>query len=141
MTDRCQQYLEDPERHAAHLAECADCRRVAEALAQSLDARVRVDALPLAPWEGASYRSWSLVLGAALAVVAIAAALFAAAGTSPLAVAAMDSDLFTSILRPLMSGAILNAPTSLQIKIVIAFLIVNVLFFVLLRRAPKGFDV
>lgn len=141
MTDRCQQYLEDPEGHAAHLAECADCRRIAAGLEQNLEARVRLDELPLAPWEGASHRSWPLVVGVALTVVAIAAALFAAAGTSPLAVAAMDSDLLTSILRPLMSGAILNAPTSLQIKIVIAFVIVNVLFIVLLRRAPKGIDV
>ena len=140
MTD-CQRYLEDPEGHAAHLAECADCRRMAEALAQNLDARVRVDELPLAPWEGASHRSWPLVIGVALAVVAIAAALFAVAGTSPFAVAGMDSDLLTSIFRPLLSGAILNAPTSLQIKIVAAFLIVNVLFIVLLRRAPKGIDV
>lgn len=143
MTDRCQHYLEDPEGHAGHLAECADCRRMAEALAQSVDARVRVDALPLAPWEGASYRSWPLVLGAALAVIAIAAAFFAAAGTSPLKVVDMSmpsTDLLISMVR-LTSGAIQNAPTSWQIGIGISFVVVNALFIVLLRRAPKGIDV
>jgi hypothetical protein len=143
MTDRCQHYLEDPERHAAHLAECADCRRMAEGLAQSLDGRVRVDMLPLATWEGASYRSWPLVLSAALAVIAIAAAFFAAAGSSPLKVAGMSmpsTDLLMSMVR-LTSGAIQNAPTSWQIGIGISFVVVNALFIVLLRRAPKGIDV
>jgi len=143
MTDRCQQYLEDPEGHAAHLAECADCRRMEEALAQNLDARVRVDSLPLAPWEGASYRSWPLVLGAVLTAIAMAAAFFAAAGTSPLKVAGMSmpsTDLLMSMVR-LTSGAIQNAPTSWQIGIGISFVVVNALFIVLLRRAPKGIDV
>lgn len=139
MTDRCQQYLEDPEGHAAHLAECVDCRRVAEGLAQNLDARIRVDDLPLAPWEGASYRSWPLVLGAVLAVIAVAASFFAVAGTSPLKVA--SADVLMSLMRPLTGGAIQNAPTSWQIWIGISFLVVNALFIVLLRRAPKGIDV
>ncbi len=143
MTDRCQQYLEDPEAHPSHLAECADCRRMAEALEQGLDGRVRVDSLPLAPWEGASHRSWPLVLGVTLAAIAIAAAVFAAAGMSPTQVAGMNmpsADLLMSMMR-LTSGAIQNAPPSWQIGIAISFVVVNALFFVLLRRAPKGIDV
>jgi hypothetical protein len=143
MTDRCQQFLEDPETHASHLAECENCRRMTEGLEQNLDARVRVDALPLAPWEGASHRSWPLVVGAILAVVVIAAALFAAAGTTPLSVVGMNmpsADILVSMMR-LTSGAIQNAPTSWQVGIIISFLVVNVLLFLLLRRAPKGLDV
>lgn len=144
MTDRCQQYLEDPEAHASHLAECADCRRMAEALEHDLvGASIRVDPLPLAPWEGASHRSWLLILGVTLAAIAIAAAVFAAAGMSPTQVAGMNmpsADLIMSMTR-LASGAIRNAPTSWQIGIAISFVVVNALFFVLLRRAPKGIDV
>ena len=140
MTD-CQQYLEDPESHAAHLAECAQCRRVAEGLSQNLEARVRVESLPLAPWEGASHRSWPLVLGVVLAVIAISAGFFAAAGTSPLALVSSDTDMFMTAIKPLTSGAIAKAPMALQIKIAVAFVLVNALFYVLLRRAPKGIDV
>ena len=143
MTDRCQQYLEDPESHAAHLAECAKCRTMADALSQNLDLRVRVDAMPLAPWEGASHRNWPLVIGVGLAVIAIAAAFFAAAGTTPLKIAGMNmpsADVLMSLAR-LTSGAIQNAPTSWQIGIAISFVVVNALFILLLRRAPRGIDV
>lgn len=139
--EECRLYLEDPEAHGAHLATCAACRAVSQELHAKVPAQpIRVEALPLAAWEGAAHRSWSLVLGSALTVIAIAAALFAAAGESPLVAigeavreAIPSSGLMLSLLR-LVGGA---AP----IAIVVSFLAVNAILFVLLRRAPKGIDV
>jgi hypothetical protein len=151
MNSDCQKFLEDPESHAAHLATCERCR----AMADHLDARmnggraigpVRIDSLPLAPWEGATHKSWPLVIGVMLGVLAIATALFAMAGLSPLAALGdtirekvPSAGILGSMIR-LAPRAIQNAPAGLQILIVISFLLVNGLLFVLLRRAPKGID-
>lgn len=147
-TDRCQRYLEDPEKHAAHLAECAECT----ALFRELDWRVgatvvQLETLPLAEWEGAAYRPWPLVAGTSLAVVAMATALFMMDGVSPLAGMAgvvranvPSADLVASLLR-LASTAVQNAPAAWQIGIGVSFIVINVLFILLLRRAPKGIDV
>ena len=140
-SEQCTRYLEDPDANAAHLADCDECRAMHDELAGQVAAHpIRIDALPLAPWEGATYRSWPLVLGASLAVIAIAAALFAAAGASPLVAvgeavreAVPSAGLMIGVLR-MMGGA---AP----IAIVISFLAVNAILFALLRRAPKGIDV
>ena len=143
-SERCQLYLEDPEGHAAHLRECAECRALFEEINARVDQRpVIVDSLPLAPWEGASYRAWPLVLGGVLTVLAITAALFAAAG--PSALQALRSnvpslDIVMSLFR-LAGGAVQNAPAVWQIGIGVSFVIVNAIFFALLRRAPKGIDV
>jgi hypothetical protein len=143
-SERCRLYLEDPEAHAAHLQECAECRALFEEMSERVGHRpVTVDALPLAPWEGASHRSWPLVVGGALTVFAITGALFAAAG--PSAIQAVRSslpslDIVMSIFR-LAGGAVQNAPTTWQIGIAISFVIVNAIFLALLRRAPKGIDV
>jgi hypothetical protein len=143
--DLCQRYLEEPEANQAHLATCNECR----AVAQQLDARVlraeavRIDALPLAPWEGASHRPWPLIIGGALAIVAIAAALFSIADVSPVAVMLEEVpslDLLMSIVR-FAGGSIQNAPAMWQIGIVISFVAINIVLIVLLRRAPKGLDV
>ena len=151
MNAECQKYLEDPEGHAAHLAGCASCR----AMIEELDARIAdgppvgpdsVKSLPLAPWEGAAHRSWPLALGGILGVVAIATALFAVAGLSPIATLAdaarasiPPAGVLSSIIR-MAPGAIQNAPAGLQIAIVISFVVINGLLFLLLRRAPKGID-
>lgn len=143
-TDRCQQYLENPEAHPEHLAECAKCRALSEQMNARVDSQpVIVASLPLAPWEGAAHRSWPLVAGGVLTVVAITAAIFAAAG--PAAVQAIRASLpslgvVMSIFR-LAGGAVQNAPAAWQIGIGISFVIVNAIFFALLRRAPKGLDV
>src|SRR5438132_10855223 len=85
MNDRCRRFLEDPEANTAHLAECAACRALFDQLNTPVaEASVDVPALPLAPWEGASHRSWPLVLTGALAILAIAIALWAAVGMSPM---------------------------------------------------------
>ncbi len=101
-----------------------------------------MDALPLAPWEGSSHRPWPLVLGIVAVVVIIALALCDAAGLSPLHVA--ESSL-TSMEA--MRGLIDRATASLraaslvwQIAFGIAFLVVNGLLIVLLRRSPRGID-
>jgi predicted anti-sigma-YlaC factor YlaD len=141
----CQRYLEDPEANAAHLQTCAECRAVSAALAEKSDvkpASIDVNALPLAPWEGSSHRPWPLVLGITAVVVAIALALCDAAGLSPLHVA--ESSL-TSMEA--MRGLIDRATASLrsaslvwQIAFGAAFVIVNALLIVLLRRSPRGMD-
>jgi len=141
----CQRYLEDPEANAAHLQTCAECRAVSVALAEKSDvksASIDINALPLAPWEGSSHRPWTLVLGITAVVVIIALALCDAAGLSPLHVA--ESSL-TSMEA--MRGLIERATASLrtaslvwQIAFGVAFLIVNGLLIVLLRRSPRGMD-
>jgi hypothetical protein len=126
----CQRYLEDPEANAAHLQTCAECRAVSAALAEKSDvepASIDVNALPL---------------GITAVVVAVALALCDAAGLSPLHVA--ESSL-TSMEA--MRGLIDRATASLraasliwQIAFGVAFLIVNGLLIVLLRRSPRGMD-
>jgi hypothetical protein len=139
MKESCRRYLENPEAWAGHPAECADCRKMADALDLDVVRRpLRVEP-PLASWEGASHRPWPLVIGATLAVLTIAGGFFAAAGVSPLSIARMNLpsiDVMISIVR-----AFQNVPPSWQIWIGISFVIVNALFFFLLRRAPKGIDV
>jgi hypothetical protein len=142
--DSCQKYLEDPEANASHLAECAECRTLAESLqASGLGPRASVDLrkLPLAAWEGASYRSWPLVAAGAIAVAVIATLLFAATGTTPLQLLRgklPSGDVVSSLLR---LRFVQNAPLSWQIFIAIAFVAVNAIFIALLRRAPRGIDV
>ena len=140
-SDKCTRYFEDPEAHAAHLGECAECR----AIQQQLDARVvnqpvRVDALPLAPWEGADHRSWPFVLGGALTIIGIAAALFAAASVSPIDLLVQSFRGSMTIARSLVGvgGGILETAPVLVLGL---FVIVNAILFALLRRAPKGIDV
>ncbi|MGZ8867804.1 MAG: hypothetical protein ACXW2P_05635 [Thermoanaerobaculia bacterium] len=140
-SDQCTRYFEDPEGRAAHLAECAECRAVQQQLeARVLNQPVRVEALPLAPWEGADHRSWPLVIGGALTVTAIAAALFAAASTSPIDLFVQSFRGSVTIARSMVGvggGILENAP----ILVLGAFVIVNGILFALLRRAPKGIDV
>ena len=149
MNPDCEKYLEDPDANAAHLATCAECRAVDEALRASsalgLEPRASVETnvLPLAPWEGAAYRSWPLVAAGAVAVAVIAALLFAATGTSPLDIIrgnVPSSHVIASMFR-LAGGAVQNAPVSWQVGLAISFLVVNGIFIALLRRAPRGLDV
>lgn len=143
--DGCQRYLEDPEANAAHLETCAKCRAEAAGLAEKAGAEpapIDLDALPLAPWEGSSHRPWGLVLGGAVVVIAIALALCDATGMSPLHVAESSLASMESF-RTLLSSAtswLRAAPTATQIGFGAAFLIVNALLIVLLRRAPRGID-
>jgi hypothetical protein len=144
-SDACQQYLEDPEANAGHLQMCAECRAVNAGLAAKTDAEppsIDIDALPLAPWEGSSHRPWPLVLGGTAIVVGIALALLDAAGLSPLHVA--ESSLTSmDAIRGLLNRAatsLRSASLGAQIAFGVAFIIVNALLILLLRRAPRGID-
>src|SRR5262245_15051558 len=87
MKEACQRYLENPDAHAGHLAECEDCRALFDSLGISVEAKaVSADGLPLAPWEGASHRPWPLILGGALLLLVVAIAVCAWAGVPPLRV-------------------------------------------------------
>jgi len=144
--DRCQQYLEDPETHSIHPAECASCRAMAEELSSVEAEGVVIPSLPLAPWEGAGHRSWPLVAGVLLAVVAMAGAFFAIGGASPRAELArafrsgVDSTNAWAGFLSTAGSALQHAPPGLQLVIGLAFLLVNALLWVLLRRAPRGID-
>jgi hypothetical protein len=146
MTDQaCQRYMEDPEANAGHLETCAECRAVNAALDAKTDvdaAPISLDSLPLAPWEGSSYRAWPLVLGAAAAVILIAFVLCDLAGISPIHVA--ESSLTSmEARRDILRNAtewLRGAPAAWQVAFGVAFIVVNALLVVLLRRAPRGID-
>jgi hypothetical protein len=146
MTDqRCERYLEDPEANAAHLQECEACRTLAKTLdepAAAAPAVLDVDALPLAPWEGATHRSWPLVLSLGLAVLLLALILCFAAGTSitnAVTSSVGSFDMLRALVR--MAGdAVWKLPKGLQVVVLIAFVAVNALLYALLRRAPRGID-
>ena len=145
VNDACQRYLEDPEANAAHLQSCAKCRAEAAALAVKSDVEppsINMDSLPLAPWEGSSHRAWPLVLGGTAIVVIIALALCDAAGMSPVHVAEgslASMELFRNQLRG-WAESLRGASIGTQLAFGAAFLIVNALLVVLLRRAPRGID-
>jgi hypothetical protein len=133
MNEPCQRFAEDPEANAAHLRECERCRALYGELPTH---SVKIEALPLAPWEGATYRSWPLVIGVALAVLALALALCAAAGITPLV--AMMIAAQTQISR---AGQVYEKLRTFGPLVYgILFLIVNSILILLLRRAPRGID-
>ena len=143
--DDCQRYLEDPEANAAHLRTCTKCNAEAIALAEKAEVAppsIDLDALPLAPWEGSSYRAWPLVLGTAAVVAIVALALLDAAGMSPLHV--VEGSLTSmEAMRTLLNRAatsLRSASLGAQVAFGVAFVIVNGLLIALLRRAPRGID-
>ena len=144
--ESCELYLQDPEANAAHLADCEDCRALADSLMPPIPAAQisMMPDLPLAGWEGATHRSWPLVVSGLIAVAVLASLLFAATGTSPFELLrgnVPSKDVVASLLHVADGGAIQNAPVKLQVLIVISFLVVNAIFVALLRRAPRGLDV
>jgi hypothetical protein len=146
----CEKYLEDPEANAAHLESCDACRALVEDLDDEIEVQHRpisVDALPLAPWEGASHRTWPLVAAGGAAILILAVVLFLSAGISPLrgiANAVMSTvpslDLMVNLSK-LAGGALRQAPAMWHIAIAVSFVAINTILFLLLRRAPKGIDV
>jgi hypothetical protein len=138
MNDPCHRYAEDPEANAAHLRECAKCRGIYGQLDAPIQSQaVRLDALPLAPWEGAGYRSWPLVIGGALALLAIAFGLCALAGISLAAAIRAGARLDWRALLEIANGAV--RPLG-PIGFAVLFVVVNLLLVVLLRRSPRGID-
>jgi hypothetical protein len=155
----CEAYRREPEEHSSHLEQCEVCRQLVDAddevagrigtlhvepepaFAHSVATR-----LPVAPWEGASHRSWKLTLAAFGLVVLLATAAFLAAGISPLRglAAAITGSLLPG-LNPIeifqsFSAIIATAPGSFHITVGILFVVVNLLLVFLLRRPPRGYD-
>jgi hypothetical protein len=135
-TPDCERYIEDPEANASHLATCEECRALFGTAGNVPAPKLDVNALPLAPWEGAQHRSWPLVTGAALAIFAIAAALFAASGVSPADTLAANMPT----LSRLQSLVLLMRQAPIMV-VGVLFIVVNTVLIALLRRAPKGLDV
>jgi hypothetical protein len=146
----CEEYLQDPETHAAHAETCAECRAITEQLDEPMVVESRplaLDALPMAAWEGARHRTWPLVAAGVASVLILAVVLFLAAGISPLrgiaraVTSAVPSlDLMVN-LSQLAGGALHKAPVAWHIAIAVSFVAINTILFLLLRRAPKGIDV
>jgi predicted anti-sigma-YlaC factor YlaD len=142
MTDACQRTLEDPEANAAHLAECEECRALFDTLGLAVDEQpIAVDALPLAPWEGASHRAWPLVAGG-VALIGIAVALCIALGAHPVEILqrALVPTVDTYGLIAGYAEALRQASIAWQIGFGVLFVAVNAALVLLLRRAPKGID-
>lgn len=142
MTINCDQYLEDPEAHAAHAETCETCGALFEALNAGDDVDVqsrpiRVEALPMATWEGASHRTWPLVIAGAVSVLILAVVLWVATGLSPVATVTSAVPPPAAITKMLqLTGRALGGTF-----VAVLFVLINSLLFVLLRRAPKGIDV
>ena len=142
MNDNCRRYAEDPEANVAHLRDCVACRQIYGMLDVPVESQsVRVDALPLAPWEGAGYRSWTLAIAGSVGLLAIAIALCAAAKISP--IRAVMSGMSSPQLNALIlagAEALRGASRVLQVLYGCGFVIVNTFLALLLRRAPRGID-
>ena len=142
-TDPHTEFLQDPEGHASHFESCAQCRAILETL--NADAptagAVKIDKLPLASWEGAGYKSWPFV-AVASAIVAVAAIILCHfAGVSPLH--AVESDASIAQWRTLLNiltSTLSRASLGWQIVFGGAFVVVNTVLYLLLRRPPRGID-
>jgi hypothetical protein len=98
---------------------------------------MNLDALPLAPWEGASHRTWPLVGAGVVASVTLLIVLSAAAGVSPLAAVSSSLPPVDALMAFLqLTGRAIGGPV-----VAVLFVVINTLLFLLLRRAPKGADV
>ena len=142
MSDVHAAFLENPEAHADHMATCAECRAIfAQLNAPVTHGAVEVGHLPLAAWEGASYRSWAFVAICSAGLLAIAAALSVAAGLSPLRLLKADASIAQwKELLTVLSGALRRATLVWQIVFGVAFIAVNTLLVLLLRRPTRGID-
>lgn len=136
----CEEYLNDPEANAAHLESCEVCRVLESDLDDGVAFEPRpmnVDALPLAPWEGATHRTWPLVAAGLVATLTLLIVLSAAAGISPVDAVSTQLPSVQALLTFLqLTGRAIGGPL-----VAVLFVVINTLLFLLLRRAPKGVDV
>jgi hypothetical protein len=136
----CEEYLNDPEANAAHLESCEVCRSIEEDLGDAVPVAPRplnLDALPLAPWEGASHKTWPLVAAGLVATLTLLFVVSAAAGVSPMRAVRSSLPSVQALLTFLqLTGRAIGAPL-----VAVLFVVINTILFVLLRRAPKGVDV
>ena len=136
----CDEYLQDPEGNAEHVRTCAMCQALTEELDDEVEVRPRplsLDALPLAPWEGAKHRTWPLVGAGLLAVFTLAIVLSAAAEVSPVTAVTASMPSIQALLTFFqLTGRAMGAPV-----VAVLFVVINSVLFLLLRRAPRGADV
>jgi hypothetical protein len=134
----CEDYLNDPETNAAHLATCEVCQVMESDLGIEVTSRpMKLDALPLAPWEGATHRTWPLVAAGLVATLTLLIVLSAAAGVSPVDAVSSSLPSVQALLTFLqLTGRAIGGPI-----VGILFVVINTLLFLLLRRSPKGADV
>lgn len=136
----CDEYLQDPEANAAHLETCPECRAIEADLAAEVEIQHRplnVDALPMAAWEGASHRTWPLVVAGIVAALTLAIVLSAAANVSPVHAVRQSLPSLEALLTFLqLTGRAMGVPL-----VAVLFVAINTILFLLLRRAPKGVDV
>lgn len=136
----CEEYLDDPEANAAHLESCEICRAFEEDLGDAVPVTPRplnLDALPLAPWEGASHRTWPLVAAGLVSSLTLMIVVSAAAGVSPVDAMSTSMPPVDALLTFLqLTGRGVGGPL-----IAVLFVVINTILFLLLRRAPKGVDV
>ena len=142
MTQDCDRYLEDPEAYAAHVEGCAACGVLADGLdvpeASAAARPMSLDALPLATWEGASHRTWPLVVAGVIAVSILAVVLWTATGVSPVATMSSTVPPLDALLKMVqLTGKGIGGPTVVGVL----FIVINSILVLLLRRAPKGIDV
>jgi hypothetical protein len=142
MSDAHTEFLQDPEAHASHVDDCAECRAIVERLDAPLSHEpIHIDRLPLAAWEGASYRSWGFVAACSAVLAAIALVLCHIAGVSPVRAIFADASINQwRLFLALSTGALRRATLGWQIFFGCAFVAVNTLLFVLLRRPTRGID-
>jgi hypothetical protein len=155
----CDDFLDDPTAHEEHLRSCDSCRELVleldkidralleGAMAEPSLGSFTAEALPLAPWEGARHRSWPLIFFVLAALFGAAVLLYVSAGVSP---ASGFRNVVTGNLLPLdtliaairhVGSGLQHAPLAFHFLVGGSFLLVNLLFYLLLRRAPKGVDV
>jgi hypothetical protein len=142
MTDAHNEFLQDPETHAAHLDECAECRALIARLNAVISHEpIRVTNLPLAGWEGATYRSWGFVAACAIVLLLTTVVLCRAAGVSPLSALSMDASVarWRGVLFEI-SSALRHAALVWQILFGCAVVAVNAILVLLLRRPTRGID-
>ena len=101
-----------------------------------------VGTLPLAPWEGASYRAWPLVSGGVALLLVMVISLFYWLGIKPLDVVQSSLILMVDVYGqiPAYADALREASILWQVGFGVLFLVVNTALVLLLRRAPRGID-
>lgn len=148
MNDDCRRFLEEPEANRAHADQCHVCRVLFEELSRTASLERKslideVDELPVAPWEGARYRPWSVLAAVTLTLAVATLIAFATSGSSLIA-------YIRSLFAPAridvvnvgfsFSELISRAPAGFHVAVIVGFVAVNALLFFLLRRPTRGYD-
>ncbi len=152
----CDDYLADREANPTHVESCDACqeavrklealeRGIAKARLEGDGAAVDPEALPVAAWEGASTRSWLAVMAVALVVAGLGLGGFVLLGINPIEgfVGALSGAMSAGHLLAVAKSApnfLASAPMHVHAMIFAAFVLVNVIFVILLRKRLRGYD-